>query len=93
MHKDDINTVAWSALNPHYIATGSNDKNVCLIDTRKFSNSDQRMDVKAMTPDTTPIVKVFQGHSESVTGLQFCPFDKRYLISSAESVKIWNIEE
>ena len=69
MHKDDINTVAWSNLNPHYIATGSNDKTVCLIDTRKFSNSDQKMDMKTMSPDQTPIVKVFTGHTESVTGL------------------------
>ena len=39
VHRDDINTVAWSTLNPNLIATGSNDTKVCVIDVRKFSNS------------------------------------------------------
>ena len=93
VHNDDINTVAWSALNTNYVATGSNDKKVCLIDVRKFSSSSEKMDIKTLAPDQSPIVKVLTGHTESITGLQFCPFDQRYLISSAESVKIWNLEE
>lgn len=37
VHNDDINTVAWSGLNEHLLATGSNDKKVCLLDIRKLS--------------------------------------------------------
>ena len=51
------------------------------------------MDMKTVGSDNCPVVKVFQGHTEPITGLQFCPFDQRYLISSAESVKIWDLEE
>ena len=39
VHKDDINVVAWSKINPHLIATGSNDTKVCVIDTRKLSSN------------------------------------------------------
>ena len=38
VHKDDINTIDWSTLNPNLIATGSNDLKVCVIDIRKLSN-------------------------------------------------------
>ena len=38
LHLDDINTVAWSKVNPNLIATGSNDKKVCVIDVRKLSS-------------------------------------------------------
>ena len=91
VHKDDINTVDWSTLNPNLIATGSNDLKVCVIDIRKFSNSAGSMDLKST--EASPVVKTFQGHTEPITGLQFCPFDPRYLISSAESVKVWDLEE
>lgn len=93
VHKDDINTVDWSTLNPNLIATGSNDTKVCVIDIRKLSNSSSTMDMKTLGSDPGPVVKVFKGHKEPITGLQFCPFDPKYLISSAESVKIWDMEE
>ena len=75
VHKDDINTVAWSSLNPNLLATGSNDTKVCVIDIRKLSNNAPSMDVKAIGLENNPIIKVFQGHTEPITGLQFCPFD------------------
>lgn len=67
VHKDDINTVDWSSLNPNLIATGSNDLKVCVIDIRKFSNSTGSMDMKST--DASPVVRVFQGHTEPITGL------------------------
>ena len=57
VHKDDINTIDWSILNPNLIATGSNDLKVCVIDIRKLSSSAGSMDLKSS--DTTPVVKTF----------------------------------
>ena len=33
----------------------------------------------------------FEGHTEPILSVRFCPFDARYLLSSAESVKIWDM--
>jgi len=44
VHKSDINTVDWCALNDNYVSTGSNDTLVKLIDTRRaISQSDATM--------------------------------------------------
>ncbi len=40
VHFDDINTVDWSKTDPNYIATGSNDMKVSLLDVRKLTNQD-----------------------------------------------------
>ena len=98
MHRDDINTVDWCKSNPNLIATGSNDNKVCVIDIRKLSNDN--MDLKggftATTPQEerqrSPIVKIFEGHTEPILSVRFCPFDERFLLSSAESVKIWDLQ-
>lgn len=94
MHKDDINTVDWSKVNPNLIATGSNDNKVCVIDIRKLSN--ENLDIQSLTPaeksHLNPIVKTFEGHTEPILSVRFCPFDARFLLSSAESVKIWDLQ-
>jgi WD40 repeat protein len=93
MHKDDINTVDWSKVNTNLIATGSNDKKVCVIDIRKLSNDS--LDISSLSAadfGRSPIVKTFEGHTEHVLSVRFCPFNARFLLSSAESVKIWDLE-
>jgi WD40 repeat protein len=37
-HFDDINTVDWCRLDQNYIATGSNDQKVSVLDIRKLSS-------------------------------------------------------
>jgi WD40 repeat protein len=49
-HTDDINTVDWCKLDTNYVATGSNDQRVCIIDIRRLSSdADQSLDI-AETP-------------------------------------------
>ena len=93
MHKDDINTVDWSKVNTNLIATGSNDNKVCVIDIRKLSNDS--LDISSLSAadfGRSPIVKTFIGHTEPILSVRFCPFNERFLLSSAESVKIWDLE-
>ena len=39
VHFDDINTVDWSRIDPNYIATGSNDMKVSILDIRKLNDN------------------------------------------------------
>ena len=39
-----------------------------------------------------PVVNTFKGHKDAILSIQFCPFNPRYVLSSAESVKIWDME-
>ena len=36
---------------------------------------------------------MLHGHSDPIFRLHFCPFDARFLASSAESLKIWDLTE
>ena len=36
-------------------------------------------------------MKTFEGHTEPILSVRFCPFDEKFLLSSAESVKIWDL--
>lgn len=92
VHKDDINTVDWSKVNTNYVATGSNDNKVCVIDIRKLSCNS--LDIQSLGPQDqhrSPVVKVFEGHTEPILSVRFCPFNERFLLSSAESIKIWDL--
>jgi len=93
VHMDDINTVDWSRINLNLIATGSNNKKVCVIDIRKLST--HSLDVASLTlPEQnslSPVINTFEGHTEPILSVRFCPFDGRFLLSSAESVKIWDM--
>lgn len=92
MHNDDINTVDWSKTNTNLIATGSNDNKVCVIDIRKLSSNNLDISTLSPTDAANPIVKTFKGHTEPILSVRFCPFDPRFLLSSAESIKIWDLE-
>jgi len=81
VHKSDINTVDWSPLNNNLIATGSEDKLVKIIDTRKVNGKEN------------PIVKTLHKHQSKVQGVKFCPFDSRYLASSGDSLIFWDIKD
>ena len=52
IHKDDINTVAWSALKPNLVATGSNDKSICILDLEilRKDNHDSVVDLDNLKP-------------------------------------------
>ena len=93
MHKDDINTVDWSKVNTNLVATGSNDNRVQVLDVRKLSDSNLDLNSLASSDQSrNPIVNTFQGHTEPILSVRFCPFDSRFLLSSAESVKIWDLQ-
>ena len=53
VHKSDINTVDWSALNPNLLATGSEDTVVKIIDIRRAYNYDSI---------SNPIIKSLHKH-------------------------------
>ena len=57
-HFDDINTVDWCKIDQNYIATGSNDKKVSLIDIRKITSE--------VSPDKTKlcpaVIRYLSGH-------------------------------
>ena len=93
VHMDDINTVDWSRINPNLIATGSNNKKVCVSDIRKLTG--YSMDIASLTTpeqaSLSPVVHTFEGHTEPILSVRFCPFNGRFLLSSAESVKIWDM--
>lgn len=86
MHHDDINAVDWSEKNPNLVVTGSNDNRVCLLDIRKLSDS------SSASGGQSAVINVFKGHTEPIQSVQFSPFSSRFLASSAESLKIWDLQ-
>jgi len=38
------------------------------------------------------VVRTLEGHTEPILSVRFCPFDARFMLSSAESVKIWDLD-
>lgn len=70
-HTDDINTVDWCKLDTNYVATGSNDQRVCIIDIRRLSSdAEQSLDI-AETPSA---VQYLTGHTASINVVRFSPF-------------------
>ena len=75
------------------VSTGSNDNKVQVLDVRKLSDSSLDLSSLSLTDQgRNPIVKTFYGHTEPILSVRFCPFDSRFLLSSAESVKIWDLQ-
>ncbi len=78
----------WCRLDSNYVATGSNDKRVCVIDIRKLSSdAEQSLDIN----DFKAAVNYLEGHSSSINVVRFSPFSKNHLASSSDSLIIWDL--
>lgn len=91
IHTSDVNCCAWNAHDEYYILTGSSDKHICLLDTRKFSSSST---VNTGDPGKTPgVVRRFQGHESAVLNVRWSPHHRHYFASTDEQKDflIWDL--
>lgn len=88
-HFDDINTVDWCKVDSNYVATGSNDLKVSIIDIRKLTSE--------VVPDKTKlcpaVVRQLIGHTASINVVRFSPHSKDLLASSGDSMIIWDLKQ
>ena len=89
-HYDDINTVDWCKLDQNYIATGSNDKIVNILDIRKLSidGSSGLSDKNQICP---AVVRQLVGHISSINVVRFSPFSKDHVASSDDNLIFWDL--
>jgi WD40 repeat protein len=95
VHKSDINTVDWSAQDENYVATGSNDTLVKLIDTRRLSSQFDAAASQANKSGSgqSPIVGTLHKHKSKVQTVKFCNSSSQYLASSGDSLIFWDIKD
>lgn len=76
LHSSIVNGVSFHSFNPNIFATGSDDKKLTMIDTRKS--------------DTATILK--EAHASSVEGVDFSPFKAELIAtcSSDNTIKVWD---
>eukprot|EP00356_Strombidium_inclinatum_P000192 CAMPEP_0170512116 /NCGR_PEP_ID=MMETSP0208-20121228/66673_1 /TAXON_ID=197538 /ORGANISM="Strombidium inclinatum, Strain S3" /LENGTH=141 /DNA_ID=CAMNT_0010795713 /DNA_START=1030 /DNA_END=1455 /DNA_ORIENTATION=- len=78
----------WSEANTNYLATGSNDCLVKLLDLRKVFAS-----IHADQKKEHPVVATLHEHTSKVQTVKFSPFNWKYLASTGEAIYFWNLEE
>lgn len=89
-HTDDINTVDWSKHDTHYVATGSNDQTVSILDLRRLT-AEAPTDKAQLCP---AVVRQLKGaHSSSINVVRFSAHSKDYLASSGDALVIWDLKE
>lgn len=95
VHRSDINTVDWCALNDNYVSTGSNDTLVKLIDTRKATSHSDANAAQGGKMDQSqgPIVATLHKHKSKVHTVKFSNFSSQYLASSGDSLVFWDLRD
>lgn len=80
---DEVNAVSWNAIVPHLVASGAENGVWKVHDLRKVG------DASAGSAD----VFSFAFHRESVTSIEWCPFEDSMLavVSADDSISVWDL--
>ncbi len=89
-HFDDINTVDWCKHDANYVASGSNDKTVSILDIRRLS-SDTLSDKTQLCPAV--VRRLAGGHCSSINVVRFSAHSKDYIASSGDALVIWDLNQ
>lgn len=89
-HFNDINTVDWCKADSHYVATGSNDQLVSILDTRKLTSECDLPKKGELCP---AVVQQLRGHTSSINVVRFAPHSKDILASSGDALIIWDLSK
>ena len=88
LHRSDINSVSWSAMDPHYVATGGSDEFVRVLDLRRVSSLRDTTHRVTRCDARSAVVDEFPDLNDNVTHVQFSPHSSDHIVAASEDGRV-----
>jgi len=98
LHENDINSVSWNPLDSHYVATGSSDGNVKIIDCRLLATADKEVELSTSsrhihTSHTCVTRTLYCTENTEVDRVSWSPHSSSHIMVNLreEPLQIWDV--